>query len=49
MKVMRRVMLGFVRTTELYSSVPGPRRSNCAHALACEQDDESTLMEKAGL
>jgi len=49
MKVMRRIMLAFVRTTELYSSVPGPPRSNCAHALVCEQDDESTLMEKSGL
>jgi LmbE family N-acetylglucosaminyl deacetylase len=49
MKVMRRIMLSFVRSTELYSSVPGPPRSNCAHALVCEQDEESTLMEKSGL
>ena len=49
MKVMRRIMLGFVRSTELYSSVPGPPRSSCAHALVCELDAESTLMEKSGL
>jgi LmbE family N-acetylglucosaminyl deacetylase len=49
MKVMRRIMLSFVRSTELYSSVPGPARSNCAHALVCAQDGESTLMEKSGL
>jgi len=49
MKVMQRIMLSFVRSTELYSPVPGPPRSNCAHALVCERDETSTLMEKSGL
>ena len=49
MKVMRRVMMSYVRADELYSSVPVPPRSSCAHALVCEQDDESSLMEKSGL
>jgi hypothetical protein len=29
--------------------VPIPPRSNCAHPLVCEQDEESSLMEKSGL
>jgi LmbE family N-acetylglucosaminyl deacetylase len=49
MKVMGRIMLGFVRSTELYSSVPIPPRSNCAHPLVCEHDENSTLMERSGL
>jgi LmbE family N-acetylglucosaminyl deacetylase len=49
MKVMGRIMLGYVRSDELYSSVPVPPRSNCAHALPCEQDETATLMEKSGL
>ena len=49
MKVMRRIMMSYVRADELYSSVPVPPRSSCAHALVCEQDDESSLMEKSGL
>jgi LmbE family N-acetylglucosaminyl deacetylase len=49
MKVMRRVMLSYVRSNEIYSSVPVPPRSSCAHALVCEQDEEGTLMEKSGL
>ena len=49
MKVMRHVMLSFVRADEIYSTVPVPPRSNCVHALVCELDDESSLMEKSGL
>ncbi|MEJ0035100.1 MAG: PIG-L family deacetylase [Gammaproteobacteria bacterium] len=49
MKVMSRVMLGFVRSDELYSTVPVPPRSSCAHALVCEQDETGSLMEKSGL
>jgi LmbE family N-acetylglucosaminyl deacetylase len=49
MKVMGRIMLSYVRADELYSSVPGPPRSSCAHALVCEQDEEGSLMEKSGL
>jgi LmbE family N-acetylglucosaminyl deacetylase len=49
MKVMGRIMLGYVRSDELYSSVPVPPRSSCAHPVACEFDNESTLMEKSGL
>jgi len=49
MKVMGRIMLSYVRSDEIYSSVPIPPRSSCAHALVCEQDEESTLMEKSGL
>jgi LmbE family N-acetylglucosaminyl deacetylase len=49
MKVMRRIMLSYVRSDEIYSSVPIPPRSSCAHPLVCEQDEESTLMEKSGL
>jgi LmbE family N-acetylglucosaminyl deacetylase len=49
MKVMGRIMQSYVRATELYSSVPTPPRSSCAHALVCEQDEESTVMEKSGL
>jgi LmbE family N-acetylglucosaminyl deacetylase len=49
MKVMGRVMLSYVRADEIYSSVPIPPRSNCAHPLVCEQDEESSLMEKSGL
>ena len=49
MKVMRHVMLSYVRADEIYSSIPVPPRSACAHALVCEQDDESSLMEKSGL
>jgi LmbE family N-acetylglucosaminyl deacetylase len=33
MKVMRRVMLSFVRSDELYSSIPAPPRSSCAGML----------------
>jgi len=47
-KVMGRVMLGYVRATELYSSVPVPPRSSCALPLACEFDNDS-LMEESGL
>lgn len=49
MKVMRRVMLSYVRSDEIYSRVPIPPRSTCALALVCEQDEESTVMEKSGL
>lgn len=49
MKVMGRVMLGYVRSDELYSRTPVPPRSACAHPLACEFDDEATLMEESGL
>jgi LmbE family N-acetylglucosaminyl deacetylase len=49
MKVMGRIMLSYVRADEIYSSVPIPPRSSCAHALVCEQDEEMTLMEKSGL
>jgi LmbE family N-acetylglucosaminyl deacetylase len=49
MKVMRRVMLSYVRSDEIYSSVPVPPRSSCAHPLVCEQDEDATLMEKSGL
>jgi LmbE family N-acetylglucosaminyl deacetylase len=49
MKVMSRVMLSHVRSDEIYSRTPVPPRSACAHALVCEQDDESTLMEESGL
>jgi LmbE family N-acetylglucosaminyl deacetylase len=49
MKVMGRIMLSFVRADEIYSSVPVPPRSSCAHTLVCDKDDESSLMEKSGL
>src|SRR6185369_13241542 len=49
MKVMGRIMLSYVRADEIYSSVPIPPRSACSHPLVCEQDEESTLMEKSGL
>jgi LmbE family N-acetylglucosaminyl deacetylase len=49
MKVMAHVMLSYVRSDEIYSTIPVPPRSTCAHALVCEQDDESTVMEKSGL
>ncbi len=48
MKVMRKVMLSFVRSDELYSTTPVPPRSSCAHALVCEQSD-GTWMEEPGL
>ncbi len=47
-KVMGRVMQSYVRATELYSRIPVPPRSSCAHALACEFADGS-LMEESGL
>jgi LmbE family N-acetylglucosaminyl deacetylase len=49
MEVMGRVMLSYVRSDELYSSVPVPPRSRCVHPLVCDQDEEATLMEKSGL
>jgi LmbE family N-acetylglucosaminyl deacetylase len=49
MKVMRRVMLSYVRSNEIYSSVPAPPRSTCTHAVVCDQDEKGTLMEKSGL
>jgi LmbE family N-acetylglucosaminyl deacetylase len=49
MKVMGRVMLSYVRSDEIYSSTPVPPRSSCVHPVACEHDEESTLMEKSGL
>ena len=49
MEVMRRVMLSYVRSDEIYLSVPIPPRSSCAHPLVCEQDEDASLMEKSGL
>ena len=49
MKVMKHVMLSFVRADELYSSVPAPPRSNCVQARVCDHDEESSLIEKSGL
>jgi LmbE family N-acetylglucosaminyl deacetylase len=47
-KVMGRMMQSYVRSTEIYSRVPVPPRSSCAHPVACEFAGGS-LLEASGL